>query len=233
MCLVRGFAISSSSSSSSEEDVINEDNNNTYTESTTNVFTTTTVEYLILSSTLGIIIGDVLWLEALQLLGAKHVIVIDSLKPFVAAILGKVSVDEVLKGPAWGGMVLTVIGVGVVSWEEKRTTSATTTQKEDTNNNDDGNEGSTIIAQTESTARIMIEFDNEEEEENKANISVLDNNIIIEDGNSNDINITTKETRPSIVQTVANNNTVEQQRFNMTCSRERAVYRRGYTCAIY
>ena len=227
MCLVRGFTISS-------EDV-NEDNN---TESTNNVFTTTTVGFLILSSTLGIIIGDVLWLEALQLLGAKHVIVIDSLKPFVAAILGKVSLDEVLKGPAWGGMVLTVIGVGVVSWEEKRITSSATTRKEDTNNtdannNNDGNEGSTIIAQTESTARIMIEFDNEEEEENKANISVLDNNIIIEDGNSNDINITTKETRPSIVQTVANNNTVEQQRFNMTCSRERSVYRRGYTCAIF
>ena len=136
MCLVRGFAISSSSS---EEDVINEDNTNNYyyttEESTTNnnVFTTTTVGFLILSSTLGIIIGDVLWLEALQLLGAKHVIVIDSLKPFVAAILGKVSLDEVLKGPAWGGMVLTVIGVGVVSWEEKRITSSATTRKEDTN----------------------------------------------------------------------------------------------------
>ena len=54
-----------------------------------------------------------------------------------------------------------VIGVGVVSWEEKRTTSAKPTQKEDTSNNDDGNEGTTIIAQTESTARIKIEFDNE------------------------------------------------------------------------
>ena len=154
-------------------------------------------------------------------------IVIDSLKPFVAAVLGKVSLDEVLKGPAWGGMVLTVIGVGVVSWEEKRITSATTTQKEDTNNNDDGNEGSTIIAQTESTARMMIKFDNEEEEENKANMTTLDNTPIIEDGNSNDINITATKETPSIVQTVTNNNTVEQQRFNMTCSRERAVYRRG------
>ena len=47
----------------------------------------------------------------------------------------------------------------------------------------------------------MIEYDNEEEVENNANITTLDNNTIIEAGNSNDINITKKET-PSIVQTV-------------------------------
>ena len=96
MCLVRGFATSNS------------------------VFTINSVGFLMLSSTLGIVIGDILWLEALRLLGAKHVIVIDSLKPFVAAILGRLGLGEVLKAPAWGGMVLTVIGVGVVAWEEQR-----------------------------------------------------------------------------------------------------------------
>ena len=51
------------------------------------VFKVQSIGFLTLSSTLGIIIGDVLWLEALRLLGAKHVIVSDSLKPFAAAIL--------------------------------------------------------------------------------------------------------------------------------------------------
>ena len=47
----------------------------------------------------------------------------------------------------------------------------------------------------------MIEYDNEEEVENNANITTLDNNTIIEDGNSNDITLQKKETA-SIVQTV-------------------------------
>ena len=66
MCLAQGFAIPQSSADNIEED-------------DDSVFTTQNVGFLILSSTFGIIIGDVLWLEALRLLGAKHVIVIDSL----------------------------------------------------------------------------------------------------------------------------------------------------------
>ena len=89
-------------------------------ESTTNVFTVANVGFLVLSSTLGIFVGDILWLEALRLLGAKHVIVVDSLKPFAVAILGRLVLDEELQAPTWGGMVLTVIGVGVVAWEEQR-----------------------------------------------------------------------------------------------------------------
>ncbi|KAL3759623.1 hypothetical protein ACHAWU_009770 [Discostella pseudostelligera] len=111
MCFARGFAISSSSTSEYNDEV---------DEKESIVFTSVNVGYLILSSTLGIIVGDVLWLEALCILGAKHVIVIDSIKPFGAAILGCVVLDEVLMPPAWGGMVLTVVGVGVVAWEEQR-----------------------------------------------------------------------------------------------------------------
>lgn len=81
------------------------------------VFTVTSVGYLALSSTLGIIIGDVLWLEALRLLGAKHVIVLDSLKPFAAAILGRFLLSEALHSLGYMGMALTVLGVGIVAWE--------------------------------------------------------------------------------------------------------------------
>lgn len=131
MCLVRGFAISGE----------------------TSVFTISSVGFLILSSTLGIIIGDILWIEAMRLLGAKDVIVIDSLKPFVAAFLGWVFLDEVLLPPAWGGVVLTVIGVGVVQLEEKKTPKL-----DDEDAEKDGH-----IARTDGTERIG--FNNDEEED--------------------------------------------------------------------
>ncbi len=118
MCLARGFAIPSTTSPREYNEDVEGD------ELQSSVFTTVNVGYLILSSTLGIIVGDVLWLEALCILGAKHVIVIDSIKPFGAAILGRVVLDEVLMPPAWGGMILTVVGVGVVAWEEQRSSSS-------------------------------------------------------------------------------------------------------------
>lgn len=90
-------------------------------------FSTRNVGYLILSSTLGIIIGDVLWLQALLILGAKQVIVIDSLRPFCAAILGRLILNETLGLAAWGGMVLTVGGVVIVAIEDGRRRMTTTT----------------------------------------------------------------------------------------------------------
>ena len=53
MCFIRGFSNMDTTS--------------------TDVFTTSNIGYLLLSSTLGIIVGDLLWLEALRLIGAKHV----------------------------------------------------------------------------------------------------------------------------------------------------------------
>jgi len=195
MCLVRGFAIPPSSENIEEED---------------SVFTTQNVGFLILSSTLGIIIGDVLWLEALRLLGAKHVIVIDSLKPFIAAILGRLALDEVLRPPAWGGMILTVIGVGVVSFEEQRSSSA---QKDNTDNDDDNEKP---IEQTEATDRTG--FDNEEEV-NRTNIDNIEEHL---NSDSNQ--------QLSMEDTAENTNTSGKQIINF--SRESSVYRRGYICAI-
>lgn len=110
------------------------------------VFTSSSVGFLLLSSTLGIIIGDVLWLEALRLIGAKHVIVIDSIKPFAAAILGRFFLQETLKLVAWGGMILTVLGIGVVSWEEQTRAAK---PEEDV--------GETNTVQIESTQQIIME----------------------------------------------------------------------------
>ena len=45
---------------------------------------------LCFSSLIGIVIGDWFWLKALKLIGARKVIIIDSIKPFLGAILGYV-----------------------------------------------------------------------------------------------------------------------------------------------
>lgn len=136
MCAARGFAASATS------------------DAVDSAFTPTTVGCLILSSALGILVGDVLWLEALRLLGPKHVLAIDSLKPFAAAALGWAGLGEVLRGPAWGGMALTVLGVGVVGWEEQR---RTVPREEKEGGGDDEEDGD--VGETEATDRVG--FDNE------------------------------------------------------------------------
>jgi drug/metabolite transporter (DMT)-like permease len=84
------------------------------------VFTQTSVGYLMLSATIGILLGDWIWLEGLRLIGARRVIVIDSCKPFLAALFGWVILGEQLKPAAFGGMALTVTGVLIVSLETEK-----------------------------------------------------------------------------------------------------------------
>ena len=81
------------------------------------VFTGEVIGFLFLSSTIGIVIGDWTWLQALKILGAKRVIMIDSLKTFVAALFGWLLLGEKLRAEAFGGIILTVIGIAIVSFE--------------------------------------------------------------------------------------------------------------------
>ena len=143
--MIRGFAIddpdddtdtSSYSSSSSSF-------SSSSSSSSSSSFTTENVGYLLLSSTLGIIVGDVLWLEALRLLGPKRVIVFDSLRPFGASLLGWAVLGEKLGPAAYGGMALAVAGVGIVAWEEERTT---------TTDDDGGGDATTTMTTTRITA---------------------------------------------------------------------------------
>ena len=77
-----------------------------------------TVAWLVVSAFVGIVIGDNLWLHSLQVLGARRVILIDILKPFIAlamarfVLLGGISVSVAL------GMVVTLCGVLAVSLEK-------------------------------------------------------------------------------------------------------------------
>jgi len=72
------------------------------------------IPFIILSALLGIVIGDCAELEALRLIGARRVLVVDTIKPFAAAILGHILLDEALYPAAFLGMILTTLGVYVV-----------------------------------------------------------------------------------------------------------------------
>ena len=149
------------------------------------VFTLQAVGYMFLSSTIGIVIGDWTWLEALQLLGARRVILMDSLKPFLAAFMGWLLLDEELRPAAIGGIALTVAGVLLVSLE----TTSDDSDKDDDNKDDDKDqtEGQSVGVETpgmmmnpiqstdaektieiiESTAELSVEKSGDELDSNK------------------------------------------------------------------
>jgi len=77
------------------------------------------VSYLMLSSFIGIIIGDALWLESLQIIGSRRVIVIDAMKPFIGALMDWIFLgDEPIAAFGYVGMLLAAIGVLAVGLEE-------------------------------------------------------------------------------------------------------------------
>lgn len=68
-----------------------------------------------ISSILGIVLGDTIWLAALGRIGARRVILIDATKPFMAAVVAAFILQEV---PSWKvilGMFITGVGVLVVA----------------------------------------------------------------------------------------------------------------------
>ena len=76
------------------------------------------VSMLLFSSFIGIVIGDITWLKALSMIGARRVIVVDSIKPFLASILGSIFLNEALHVFTFVGMMFTVFGILVVSLEQ-------------------------------------------------------------------------------------------------------------------
>lgn len=83
-------------------------------------FTIKNVGFLMLSSVLGILLGDFCWLEGMRVLGARKLIVIDSLKPCCAAIFGYYFLNEVLNIYKLSGLVITTIGVVMVGLERAK-----------------------------------------------------------------------------------------------------------------
>lgn len=107
------------------------------------------IGFLVLSSTLGILIGDTLWLVALTEIGAARVLVVDAIKPFVAAILGRVLLGETLQPVAFTGIFLTVVGILIVSLDKER---------KDVDDNNDNNDDEEVCNMEAAAAVDAIEI---------------------------------------------------------------------------
>ncbi len=77
------------------------------------------VAWLALSSFLGIVVSDTLWLESLRLLGARRMIAIDASKPFVAAFFGYALLGDRVAALGYLGVVLTTVGIFLLNRERQ------------------------------------------------------------------------------------------------------------------
>jgi drug/metabolite transporter (DMT)-like permease len=102
------------------------------------------VGYMMLSSVLGIIIADTWWLIALERLGARRMITIDAVKPFLALAFGSFVLQDEVGTMAIIGILCTSFGILLVNLEkrEEDVTEDSLVTKVDTHTNtlltDDG-----------------------------------------------------------------------------------------------
>jgi drug/metabolite transporter (DMT)-like permease len=72
---------------------------------------------LLLSGIVGIGLGDLAFLAAINALGARRVLLIGTLSPPITAVLATIFLQEKLNPSAWCGILLTIIGVAWVVTE--------------------------------------------------------------------------------------------------------------------
>ncbi|WP_009632890.1 DMT family transporter [Synechocystis sp. PCC 7509] len=72
---------------------------------------------LLLSGSIGIGLGDTAFFAALNCLGARRALLMETLAPPITAILALIFLQERLKASVWGGILLTVAGVAWVVTE--------------------------------------------------------------------------------------------------------------------
>ncbi len=72
------------------------------------------VSILLLSGVIGIGIGDTAYFKALNSIGARRTLLLETLAPPIGAVLAQLFLEETLKVNAWCGIFLTVLGVAWV-----------------------------------------------------------------------------------------------------------------------
>lgn len=82
---------------------------------------------LLLSGVAGIGLGDTAFLAGINLIGARRVLLIETLAPPMTAILALIFLQERLNASAWCGILLTILGVAWVVTEKVSVTSDSTT----------------------------------------------------------------------------------------------------------
>jgi drug/metabolite transporter (DMT)-like permease len=81
------------------------------------------IAILLLSGVIGIGIGDTAYFKALNAIGARRTLLLETLAPPIGAVLAGIFLGENLKLSAWCGIFLTVIGVAWVISERAAVTS--------------------------------------------------------------------------------------------------------------
>ena len=70
---------------------------------------------LVASAFLGIALGDIIWLQALQTLGARRLILVDSIKPFVGAAFARILLGEKMAEMSALACLMTMSGIVLVA----------------------------------------------------------------------------------------------------------------------
>ena len=78
------------------------------------------VGFMILGSMLGIVIADTWWLVALDRLGARKMIAIDAIKPFLAVGFGAWILGDKVPTLALVGVFITTVGIFLVNYTRKK-----------------------------------------------------------------------------------------------------------------
>ena len=75
---------------------------------------TSTIVLLTLSGVIGIGLGDTAYFSALNSLGARRTLLLETSSPPIGALLALILIDEQLTASSWCGILLTIIGIAWV-----------------------------------------------------------------------------------------------------------------------
>ena len=87
------------------------------TRSFSSAYTLKSVGYMMISSFLGVVVSDVWWLLSMDVLGARKMIAVDTIKPFVSIILGAMLLGDKVSPLGIGGIFVTSAGIFMVNNE--------------------------------------------------------------------------------------------------------------------
>lgn len=85
--------------------------------------------FILLSGAVGIGIGDTVFFAALNQLGARRALLIETLAPPMSAIAASIFLNEILDPIAWCGILLTIVGIAWVVTERVSDSSDTSTSQ--------------------------------------------------------------------------------------------------------
>ena len=79
---------------------------------------------LVLSSFIGIVVGDVMWLQALQLLGDRLTVLMSTVQPLLATVAGAIFLQQPIRRSAAAGIATVCLGLAIAQFMPAATASS-------------------------------------------------------------------------------------------------------------